>query len=118
MKNTVTCTICPNGCEIEVNYSNREDAVVTGHRCKRGITYALDECFAPKRTFTSSVKISGTDRRVLPVRTTAPIPKELVMEAAEAVRAMALTVPVHCGEVLAENFLGTEVNLVSAMTLE
>ena len=118
MKNTVTCTICPNGCEIEVNYTNRENAAVTGHGCKRGITYSLDECFAPKRTFTSSVKISGTDRRVLPVRTTAPIPKELVMEAAEAVRAMALTVPVKCGEVLAENFLGTDVKLVSAMTLE
>ena len=118
MKNTVTCTICPNGCEINVNYTNREDAVVTNHGCKRGITYALDECFVPKRTFTSSVKIAGTDRRVLPIRTDAPIPKELVMEAAEAVRTMTLTVPVKCGEVLAENFLGTKVKLVSAMTLE
>ncbi len=118
MKNTVTCTICPNGCEIEVTYTNREDAVLTGHGCKRGITYALDECFAPKRTFTSSVKITGTDRRVMPVRTTAPIPKELVMDAAEAVRQMALTVPVKCGDVLVNNFLGTEANLVAAMTLE
>jgi CxxC motif-containing protein len=40
------------------------------------------------------------------------------MEAAEAVAAMALTVPVKCGAVLAENFLGTGVNLVAAMTLE
>ncbi len=118
MKNTVICTICPNGCEIEVNYTTAEDAAVTGHGCKRGIRYSLDECFAPKRTFTSSVKISGTDRRVLPVRTTAPIPKELVMDAAQAVRAMALAAPVKCGEVLAENFLGTDANLVSAMTLE
>jgi CxxC motif-containing protein len=118
MKKTVTCTICPNGCEIEVNYTTREDAALTGHRCKRGITYAIDECFEPKRTFTSSVKISGTDRRVLPVRTIGPIPKDMIMTAAEAVSDMALTVPVKCGEVLAENFLGTDVKLVSAMTLE
>lgn len=118
MKNTLTCTICPNGCEIEVNYTTREDALLTGHRCKRGITYAIDECFEPKRTFTSSIRISGTDRRMLPVRTTAPIPKDLIMQAAKAVRTMSLTVPVKCGEVLAENFLGTDARLVSAMTLE
>lgn len=118
MKNTVTCTICPNGCEIEVNYTTREDAVLTGHRCKRGITYAIDECFEPKRTFTSSIRITGSDRRMLPVRTTAPIPKERIMEAAEAVRAMTLTVPVQCGEVLVENFLGTGAMLVAAMSLQ
>lgn len=118
MKNTVTCTICPNGCEIEVNYTTREDAVLNGHRCKRGITYAIDECFEPKRTFTSSVKISGTDRRVMPVRTDMPIPKELTMDAAAAVADMHLQVPVKCGTVLAENFLGTGAKLVAAMTLE
>lgn len=118
MKNTVTCTICPNGCEIEVNYTTREDAVLTGHRCKRGVSYAIDECFEPKRTFTSSVRISGCDRRMLPVRTNAPIPKSMLMQAAEAVRGMALAVPVKCGDILEENFLGTEVKLVSAMTLE
>lgn len=118
MKNTVTCTICPNGCEIEVNYTTREDAVLTGHSCKRGISYAIDECFEPKRTFTSSVRISGSDRRMLPVRTNAPIPKSMLMQAADAVRAMTLTAPVKCGDVLEESFLGTDAKLVSAMTLE
>ena len=118
MRNTVTCTICPNGCEIEVNYTTREDVVLTGQRCKRGVSYAIDECFEPKRTFTSSVRISGSDRRMLPVRTTAPIPKSMIMQAADAVRAMALAVPVRCGDVLEDNFLGTDAKLVSAMTLE
>ena len=47
-----------------------------------------------------------------------PIPKDLIMKAAETVSAMELKVPVKCGEVIAENFLDTEVKLVSAMTLE
>ena len=118
MKKIVTCTVCPNGCEIQVDYTTKEDAVLNGYGCKRGITYAIDEWFEPKRTFTSSIKISGSDRRALPVRTNMPIPKDMIMKAAETVSAMELHVPVTCGEVLAENFLGTEAKLVSAMTLE
>ena len=117
MKNTIICTVCPNGCEIEVNYTTKEDAVITGYTCKRGIPYAIDECFEPKRTFTSSVKITGTDRRMLPVRTTGPIPKELLMKAADAVAAITLEVPVKCGDVIVENFLDTDVKLVAAMSL-
>lgn len=118
MKNTVTCTICPNGCEIEVNYTTKEDAVLTGYACKRGITYAINECFEPMRTFTASVKISGSDRRVLPVRTTDPIPKDSLMKAAEALKEISLTVPVKCGDVIVENFLGTNSKLIAAMSLE
>ena len=117
MKKTVICTVCPNGCEIEVNYTTKEDAVLTGYTCKRGIPYAIDECFEPKRTFTSSVKISGSDRRVLPVRTDEPIPKSLLMQAAEALNKIELKVPVACGDVIVENFLDTGVNLVSSMSL-
>ena len=106
MKKTVICTVCP-----------KEDAVLTGYTCKRGIPYAIDECFEPKRTFTSSVKISGSDRRVLPVRTDAPIPKSLLMQAAEAINKIELKVPVACGDVIVENFLDTGVNLVSSMSL-
>ena len=117
MKKTVICTVCPNGCEITVDYTTREDAQLSGYTCKRGIPYAIDECFEPKRTFTSSVKINGSDRRVLPVRTSAPIPKALLMKAAEELRTITLEVPVKCGDVIVENFLGTGVNLVSAMSL-
>ena len=68
MKRTFTCIICPNSCEITVTYTSREDAVVEGNRCKRGIAYSLDECFDPKRVFTSSVRIEDGFRRMLPVR--------------------------------------------------
>lgn len=117
MKNTIICTVCPNGCEIEVEYTTREDAVLTGYTCKRGIPYAIDECFEPKRTFTSSVKITGTDRRMLPVRTTTPISKDLLMKAAEEVAKITLETPVKCGQVIVENFLDTDAKLIAAMSL-
>lgn len=118
MKKTVTCTVCPNGCEIEVNYTTKEDAVLTGYTCKRGINYALDECFEPKRTFTASVRIAGADRRMLPVRTTAPIPKNLLLKAAEALNEITLEVPVKCGDVIVDNFLDTGIKLIATMSLE
>ncbi len=118
MKKTVICTICPNGCEIEVNYTTREDATLAGNLCKRGVAYAINECFEPKRTFTSSVKISGTDRRVMPVRTTDPIAKELLMKAAEELKTISLEAPIECGTVIVDNFLGTDAKLVATMTLE
>lgn len=118
MKKTVTCTVCPNGCEIEVDYTSREDAVLNGYGCKRGVSYALDECFEPKRTFTSSVKISGSDRRVLPVRTTKPIPKSILMKAAKEVEGISLKAPIKCGEVIDDDFLDTKAKLIATMTLE
>jgi CxxC motif-containing protein len=39
------------------------------------------------------------------------------MDAAEALKAIELTVPVKMGDVIVENFLDTGVNLVSAMSL-
>ncbi len=117
MKKTLICTVCPNGCEITVDYTTKEDAQVSGYTCKRGIPYAIAECFEPMRTFTSSVKIAGSDRRVLPVRTSGPIPKTLLMDAAAALREIELTVPVKMGDVIVENFLDTGVSLVSAMSL-
>lgn len=118
MKKTITCTVCPNGCEVVAEYTSREDLVLSGYRCRRGIEYCTNECFDPKRTFTSSVAISGAPRRRMPVRTTAPIPKAKLLACAEAVRGIALEAPVACGETVARDVLGTGVDLVACMTLE
>ena len=66
----ITCIVCPNGCEIEIDGDN-----IRGYTCKRGLEYAKNELLAPKRTITSTVRISGVDE-VCPVKTSLPIPKE------------------------------------------
>ena len=118
MKKTITCTVCPNGCLVEAEYTCLEDLKLTGYGCKRGITYCTDECIAPKRTFTASVKIDGASRRMLPVRSDIPIPKELLMKCADEVHSMKVNAPVEGHAVLKENILGTGANLTAAMTLE
>ena len=118
MKKTIRCTVCPNGCVVEAEYTTKEDLVLTGYGCKRGIVYCTDECFEPKRTFTSSVKIQGANRRMMPVRTTGPVPKELLMKCAEEAHKISLETPVKSQQVIKEDFLETGVDLIAAMTLE
>ena len=118
MKKTIICTVCPNGCEVVAGYTSRDDVKLSGNRCRRGIEYCINECFDPKRTFTSSVAITGAARRRMPVRTTAPISKDLLFACAEELKKIALEAPVVCGQTVAANILGTGVDLVACMTLD
>lgn len=118
MEKTITCTVCPSGCQVTAKYTCREDIVLTGNKCKRGLEYCTNECFDPKRTFTSSVRIAGSDRRMLPVRTAAPVAKDKIMELAELVRGIDVNAPVKLQQVIVPNVLDTGVDLVAAMTLD
>lgn len=118
MKKTITCTVCPNGCVVEAEYTTKEDIVLTGNRCARGIAYCTDECFEPKRMFTASVSIRGASRRRMPVRTTGAVPKDLLLECAAKVKEISLECPVKSQQVLVKDFMGTGVDLIAAMTLE
>jgi len=117
MKKTITCTVCPNGCQVEVEYTTKEDIVLTGNRCNRGIEYCTNECFDPKRTFTASVPICGAGRRMMPVRTTGPVPKDMIMQCAESVHKLSLESPVESHQIIEKDFLGTGVDLIAAMSL-
>ena len=118
MKKTIICTVCPNGCEVVAEYTSKDDVKLSGNRCKRGIEYCINECFDPKRTFTSSVAIKGAARRRMPVRTTAPIPKAQLFACAEALRGVTLEAPVACGQVVIPDVLGSGADLVACMSLD
>ena len=118
MNKTITCTVCPSGCQVTAQYTCREDIVLSGNKCKRGLEYCTNECFDPKRTFTSSVRIADSNRRMLPVRTTEPVAKDRIMELAELVRTIEVSAPVKTQQVIVANVLDTGVDLVAAMTLD
>ena len=118
MRKTIICTTCPNGCEITADYTNRDDFTIEGNRCKRGYEFTLNECFEPKRMFTGSVKLKGASRRMLPLRSNAPVPKELLMDISESIRDMEINAPVSSQQVIVKDVLGTGVDLISSMTVE
>ena len=70
-----TCIVCPKGCRIFVD----GDGNMKGAGCARGTLYVADELKNPMRMVTSTVKIKGAQLPRLPVKTSAPIPKAMML---------------------------------------
>lgn len=114
-----TCIVCPVGCELTATLSdNGKVESVEGNSCKRGVTYAVEELTAPKRTLTSTVRITGADDKLLPVRTDRPIPKGALFDAMKIIKSVTVKAPVKTGEVLIADFIEPGINLVSTKSVE
>ena len=112
MTRHLTCIVCPKGCDITVTLDeNKKFVSAEGYTCKRGLAYAEAECTAPTRTVTTTVAVAGGG--VLPVKTKAPIPKELMFEAMQVINKVVAPVTAVIGDVLIEDILGTGVALVA-----
>lgn len=111
----IICITCPKGCHLTVDEAN--DYAVTGNGCPRGAEYGRNELLHPVRTVTSTVRVEGASIPRLPVKTDRPLPKEKMFECMALLNTITVQAPVHVGDVLAANILGTDVNIVSAKTL-
>ena len=111
----IVCIVCPRGCRLQVDEANHS---VSGNHCERGAAYGIQELTAPTRTLTSTVRLEGSSLlRRCPVKTSEPIPKQLMLEAAAALDRLCVHVPVQTGQVLVSDFVGTGTNLVSTRTI-
>lgn len=116
MKNMI-CIVCPKGCHLSVDDSDKNAPVITGNSCPRGHAYALEELTAPKRTVTSTVAIEGGLHRRLPVRTSAPIPKERMLDAVRALDGVRVFSPVSAGQVIVRNVCDTGADFIAVRSL-
>lgn len=110
---TITCISCPRGCRIKVKVVDGIPAVIEGYRCKRGLTYAETEMRNPLRILTTTVRVEGGQRPVLPVRTAAPIPKEKLHQAMVELKRVVVRPPVAIGETVYRNIAGTGVDVIA-----
>lgn len=101
----LTCIICPRGCALSVEIG--EEILVSGNLCPRGKTYAINECTAPKRTVTSTVRTS--DGGIVAVKTEGSIPKGKMMECMEIINSCVAELPISVGDVIAEDVFGTRI---------
>jgi len=115
MKNLI-CIVCPKGCHLQVD--EEHGYAVTGNSCPRGAEYGKTELLHPTRVLTSTVRLEGGLHRRLPVKTSAPIPKELMFEAMNALNGVTLTAPVTVGQVVIANLLGTGVDVVATRDMD
>lgn len=112
----ITCIVCPKGCQIQVRLNNGEIVSIEGYECKRGIDYAKNEVLDPRRTLTTTLKLSTGG--VLPVRTKEPIPKKLLKKAMLETKDIIVEPPVKVGDVVVENIAGTGIDLIATGNVE
>lgn len=117
MNKDMVCIVCPMGCRLTI--TGEADALnVTGNKCNRGKAYAIEEIKSPKRMVPTTVVINDGIMKRLPVKTEAPIPKEMIFEAMDVINGVVVTAPVKCGDVVIENLLGTGVNVVATRSMK
>ncbi len=114
MIKTITCTECPNGCQVTIELNGGEILNISGNLCLKGKFYAENEIIAPRRVLTSTVKTA--DGRVLPVKTDLPILKENIFSVMKKVNTITVTTPIEIGEIVFKN-IDENINLIATTKL-
>ena len=103
--NTVTCSLCPKGCQIRFD---EETGTYEGNGCKRGIAFAEQERLDPKRFLTTTIKVAAEDGHdpeagavLLPVRSDVPISLKRLPSAVKELQSVTVARPIPCGSVVA-----------------
>ncbi len=112
MKKEFVCISCPVGCRLTV-WDDEGEVKVEGNTCPRGKTYGVQEFTAPMRVVTSSVPVKGGTQVMCSVKTDAPVPKGMVDDVLEVIRAASIKAPVAVGDTVLSNVAGTGANVIA-----
>lgn len=113
MKKKLICIVCPNGCEMEAEYSDKEISEISGNLCDKGKDYVKKELFSPERGVTSSVNVRGGVLPLVSVKTSKPIPKNKIFEVMDYIADIEVQAPVKIGDVIVKDILGTGANVIA-----
>jgi CxxC motif-containing protein len=113
MESKITCIICPVGCEVIIHHEGGEIMQIEGHKCKKGIPYAEEELFHPKRTLTTTIMVKGGEIPLVSVRTSSPVPKDRMFDVMDCISEIEANAPVEIGDVLIKNVLGLDSDVVA-----
>jgi CxxC motif-containing protein len=119
----LTCIVCPIGCSLVVEEgapdSNGLPLVqVSGNRCPRGAIYAQEELRSPKRVVTATCGICGnSDMKRVPVKTSAPCPKEKISVLLADIYKTTITLPVKAGDTIIANWQNSGIDIVATRSV-
>jgi CxxC motif-containing protein len=112
-KRTLTCVVCPNGCELEVCLDKNNQVNVKGTDCKRGYEWAKQELINPRRTIASNILVDNGDWPLVSVRTDKPIFLSDIAKVMETIKAIRVQAPVKLGDVLIANAADTGASIIA-----
>jgi CxxC motif-containing protein len=112
MTKELVCIVCPRGCRMRL--AEEDGALrITGNGCKRGAAFAESEWRDPRRTICTTVRTAFPAVPVLPVRVSAPIPKNRIFDVMREVNRVTVTTRPGRGDIILENVLGLGVNVIA-----
>lgn len=114
----LTCVLCPVGCELEVCKDEAGELDVRGNQCDKGISFAVEEVLYPKRNLATSVPVRGTAARMVSVRLSGRVPREMIFPILAEIARLRPEAPVRRGQVLIAGVLGTGVDVIATRTVE
>ena len=112
MTKEFVCIVCPNGCTLRAEEQGGV-ITVTGNTCPKGEEYAKTELSCPTRTLTSTVATLFPTRPVLPVRTSAAIPKGEIKKAMAELNKLVISEKLKCGDTIVKDFVVPGVDLIA-----
>ncbi len=118
MTKEIICTVCPMGCHILVEGEGDQVTSITGYTCRRGEEYGRQEFSHPVRILTTTVKTDSKVHPLLPIRSSCPVPKELLMQCMEEIKKIEVTAPVKRYDVIIKNICGCGADMIASGELK
>lgn len=118
MNKTMICILCPNGCELSIEYDNKQISSVQGNQCPKGAAYAEQEISNPVRNIATSIRVIGGELPLCSVRLTRPIPKERIFEAVKEIQSSHIKAPVTTGQIVIQDLLGLDCDVIATREIE
>ena len=110
----VICITCPKGCRLDVTREGATVLKVDNCGCRRGEDYVKAEISDPRRMVATTVRITGGIHPLMPVYTAKPFPKPRIRELLNELQKVKLSAPVHTGEVVVKDMLGTGIDILAS----
>ncbi len=110
----IRCIVCPTGCLIQVKKDEKGDVSFEGYTCKRGLEYAEQEYYEPKRILTTTIRVENGFLPLVPVRSDKPILKEKLENALNLIANTVVKAPIRMGDILIEKILELDHNIIAS----
>jgi len=106
------------GCTINAWLRNGEVVKIEGAKCGRGKDYSIQEVKSPVRDFFTTVRVKGGKIPMLSVRSTRPIPKNMLIPCALELAKVVVSAPIKLGEPVVKNILNLGIDIIATKNIE
>jgi len=114
----VVCILCPVGCRIIVETEDGEVVRIDNAGCERGKDYSLQEIRSPVRDFFTTIRIADGKSPLVSVRSTKPIPRNMLILCAAELAKRIIQAPVKIGDIIVENIMNLGVDIIATKDVD